>query len=84
MQFKGLLNSPVELAGNGSLQTRILSLGPLPAGAHELTIVADGGSPVELDGFALVPASQVEAVRFKKQTWEPIPEMISGATPNSL
>jgi len=84
LQFKGLLNSPVELAGNGSLQARILSLGPLPAGAHELTIVADGGSSVELDGFALVPASQVEDVLFKKQTWEPTPEMISGPTPNSL
>ncbi len=80
----GLANNQINLKGNGSLQTQVVSLGDLPAGIQEMTITAQGGDAIELNGFVLTSAANVDRVIFNKQEWNPKPEIIRGPKTNSL
>ena len=53
-------------------------------GTQTLTVVAAGGKDIELDGFALVSPSGVGQVVFRKQAWDPKPEIIRGPRTNTL
>ena len=67
----------------GFCQARIPA-GALRAGTHEVSLVSRGGSGIELDGFAMVPASEAGAVRFWQHEWTPKPETVKGADSRSL
>lgn len=59
-------------------------LGDLASGAHTFSLTSQGGAGIQLDGFVLVPQPLAAEVRFDPVTWQPIPEILYGPTPNSL
>ena len=82
--LSGVSTARLELPACGELNPSLLDLGDLAAGEHTLTLTSAGGGEVELDGLALVPAGQEDAVRFDPVPWQHVPQILPGPRPNSL
>jgi len=80
----GLVRGEIAFAGGEGFQTLTLPAGDLSPGEHTLRLVSTGGAEIELDGFAIVPAGEVDTVRFRPVVWHPHPGISSGPIPNSL
>jgi hypothetical protein len=78
LAVSGLASGELALTREGGRahDFRIATLrgGPLRAGKHALTLVALGGMPIEIDGFALVEADEADRVAFPAQEWHLTPE----------
>lgn len=61
-----------------------ISLGHVPAGDFSFELVSQGGSALELDGFALLEASMQGQVHFSQHYWNPVPESQPGPKENTL
>ena len=70
----GSVSGRLELK-SGAFKTICLKLGKAVSGDVAISFVKESGASAQLDGFALLPASDVEAVRFEEAPWEPVPEM---------
>ncbi len=64
----------VELSGTGSFETLSLDA-PALAKDAPLAIAKLSGSRIQLDGFALVPASSAASLSFEQLDWDPVPEI---------
>lgn len=84
IQTDGMTTQPLMLAGSEAFATIILPLGTVDPGEHRLCLSSLGGDPVELDGFALLPADQAQKVAFSIYNWKHEPEMLPGPNPQSL
>jgi len=62
---------PLLCAGTGDLACYPCALGMLPAGPLTITLTARAACPMELDGFALVPAADAPHVTFAPAPWQP-------------
>lgn len=82
--LEGLTQQTIDLSGDDSFSTLAVPVGDLSAGEQTLKLTSLGGSGIELDGFALVPASQVKEVSFVPHTWTHAPEILEGPRPQSL
>ncbi|HEY1662628.1 MAG TPA: hypothetical protein VGI03_09435 [Verrucomicrobiae bacterium] len=76
LRISGLTNTAVSFSGDGNLDAQTIPLGDLSPGPQTLAIVAEGGDPIELNGFAVVTASDANRLTFNSQHWDPKPEMI--------
>ncbi|MCB9135819.1 MAG: hypothetical protein H6636_10365 [Anaerolineales bacterium] len=88
VRVEGCLATEISLKNthpdaDGFVQT-VIPIGPLNSGEHILVFKSLSGASLELDGFALVEAAQVEAVRFSDHVWAHEPRLEPGPTPNSL
>lgn len=83
-QMEGLTSGRLELPDCSDFGWVTLWQGHLPQGELRLTLVAEGGAAVELDGFVLAAQDQVDEVKFKAVAWNPIPQILPGPLPNSL
>ncbi len=81
---EGITNQSLTLRGGDGFSTTLLPLGMLETGEHRLRLTAQGGAPVELDGFAVLPEIQGGAVSFSLHQWAHAPEMHPGPNPQSL
>ncbi|MGC9467708.1 MAG: MGH1-like glycoside hydrolase domain-containing protein [Anaerolineae bacterium] len=77
LDLPGLFAERVRLRGTGSCATREVSLDRMLTGEVIFTVApAKPGVPVELDGFALVPAASLHQLRFETVDWNPVPERL--------
>lgn len=85
LQMTGPRDQVIDLPQRQGVQTKVVQLGALSAGQHQLTLRAiHNQGAVVLDGFALVEKRDVGTVQFTagKKTFEP--ETRPGPIPNSL
>jgi hypothetical protein len=64
------------LTGTGGFAVTRFPLGRLAAGRQTLKLVSEGGAALDLDGFAIVPATAADAVRFAPTVQDAVPEQI--------
>jgi hypothetical protein len=82
--------SLLELSGTGEPREVSMSLGPLPAGRHEIVFtsmerdVECAKISAELDGFVITERHLLDQVRFVPEEANAHPLMIQGPVPNSL
>ncbi len=73
------------LRGTGEFTVTRLSASHLPAGRHTLSLVSEGGAPLDLDGFVLVNSPVADAIQFRPVKNDPVPEQIvRGPRPPSV
>lgn len=73
------------LRGTGEFTVTRFSAGNLPPGRHTLSLVSQGGTSMDLDGFVLVSAPIADAIRFRPISRDPVPEQIMpGPRPASV
>ena len=78
------IDEQVELFGSGDFKHCAIPAGTLRCGENSLSITLLRGGEIEIDGFALVPADQVEGVQFHERPWNPVPERLRAPTENAL
>lgn len=83
LQCAGASTALLRLDGGESFQTRVLTLAPNVGGRHLLRLTSRTATPIEIDGFAVVPASQAGEVAFSIQTPNPAPQIARGPMENS-
>lgn len=81
LKLAGLIETEIELKGNGVLAHHRLDLTHVLPGEVELTLISAGGAAIELDGLALLPASQADTIRFVPLVWNPTPEWLASPRP---
>lgn len=73
-RVSGMLNGEIRFVhdGGSAQDFRILDIpvGALSPGEHFLMLAAAGGQPIELDGFVLVEADELNAVGFVPHVWK--------------
>ncbi len=85
LDLPGLLGERLRLRGEGTVATREVALDRMLTGEVIFTVApTEAGAPLELDGFALVPASSLHQLRFESVDWNPVPERLTGPRENSL
>ena len=86
----GLAQMSLLFPGGEGMRTQALPVGDLEPGEYAFDLTALGGAQglgggeLELDGFAVVGARDVSAIRFEGGQWAVVPELIPGELPNSL
>jgi hypothetical protein len=83
-EASGLINTRIPFKGASGFGNQVVRIGTLKAGKHELTLTSQGGDPIELDGFVVVEANQVDQIEIKQKQWNPIPQLAAGPVRNSL
>lgn len=81
LKLLGLVETTIELKGDGALTNYRLALTNVPSGEIGLTLASAGGAAIELDGLALLPAGAADAIRFTPVIRQPKPEWLSGPRP---
>jgi len=84
IKTSGLANAEMVLQGNKDFGVTLLKLGHVSAGKHALILTSKGGSAVELDGFTIVDAQQVDKIKITQTEWNAVPEIIKGPVENSI
>jgi hypothetical protein len=74
----GLTSQDVILHGTGDFATATVFAGALAAGEHTLRLTCRGGTPVALNGFAVLDRRQASALDFPARPWRPQPQIASG------
>ena len=80
----GLVNTRVTFKGASGFGSKVIRIGTLKAGKYELSLTSQGGGPIELDGFVVVEANQVNQIEIKQKQWNPVPQITAGPVRNSL
>lgn len=73
----------MKAEGGGFALTRVPA-GRVEAGRHRISVKALAPGQVEIDGFALVPASGGAELEFVPETRNPVPEITDGPVPGSV
>ncbi|MCB0029351.1 MAG: hypothetical protein KDE28_15655, partial [Anaerolineales bacterium] len=81
LKLSGMIETTIELTGDGTLGNYHLDLAHVPAGAAELVVTSAGGAALELDGLALLPAGAAANIHFVPVTWNPRPDRLPGPRP---
>ncbi|MBE7469755.1 MAG: hypothetical protein HS114_11515 [Anaerolineales bacterium] len=81
LKLSGLVETEIELKGDGVLANYRLDLADVSPGEAELMLTSSGGEPIELDGLALLPAGEADNIRFTSVVWNPKPEWLAGPRP---
>ncbi len=84
LELEGLVDAHLGLPQTENFALAEIELGRIPAGAHALTLTAEKGAAVELDGWVLVSRDQAAAVAFDPVAWQPVPEITRRPEKNSL
>lgn len=84
LEFPGLNVRSVRLRGSGSVQQREIHLRRTLREELIFTIVPEWGVPIQLDGFALVPAISLGELQFPALEWNPAPEEMKSPKANAL
>jgi hypothetical protein len=74
----------ISLPGGPGVRLASFELGNLAAGRHTLRLCSTGGTPVNLDGLALVSRAAAGSVRFVPASVNAHPEISTGPMPSSL
>jgi len=74
-QMGGVTSQDVVFQGAGDFTMVAIPLGPLAAGAHNLSFVSQGGASAILNGFVLAEASQAAGIQFPEEPWRDSPEI---------
>jgi hypothetical protein len=80
----GLVNADMKFQGEKGFAVTQVKLGNVSAGTHVLTLTSAGGSAVELDGFTVIDAQQVDKIQITQTEWHPVPKIIKGPVDNSI
>ncbi|MFZ1400904.1 MAG: trehalase family glycosidase, partial [Candidatus Promineifilaceae bacterium] len=87
-RLEGIVNGEVGLVSQArdpfGFSQISLPINHWPEDKHLLRFISFGGAAVELDGFAITEAAQLDALQFGHHTWQPVPEIKPGPQPNSL
>ncbi|PHN06544.1 MGH1-like glycoside hydrolase domain-containing protein [Flavilitoribacter nigricans] len=83
-QLDGLSRESIQLEGKGDFALKRIELGKLSAGTAPLSLTAQGGSGVTLDGFAILESSRADQLEIEAVEWDPVPEILEGPVANSL
>jgi hypothetical protein len=84
LRLGGLVDHSVSVSGGAGFQLVRVSVGLLEPGICALTIVSEGTTPIELDGYVLCEAVDEARVRFDAVSWCPEAQISAGPVPNSL
>ena len=86
LRVDGPTTTTLTCRGTGDLALYPFALGPMSTDEHELTfsrcLLPDDGTPLELDGFALVESAAAHLVHFAPHEWNPVPARFPGPNPN--
>ena len=80
---QGILNTELEFQPSKDFSYKTVKLDKVTSNNLTLTS-AKNGTSIILDGFAIVPALDVEKVTFQQEEFTPIPKIIDGPTDNSV
>lgn len=83
-ELGGAVTGQLELPPSPDFNLVRIRMGRLDAGACEFAFTAKGSALPELDGFALVPASAADEVKFSPRRWQIVPKISDGPVPQSL
>lgn len=87
-RLEGIVNGEVELKSGASdpfgFSQISLPINHWPEDEHLLRFISFGGAAVELDGFAITEAAQLDALQIGHHTWQPVPQIKPGPQFNSL
>lgn len=75
ISFDGIVKQKVELVGTGDFSLVTIPLGNIMAGQHEIAFTSTGSAPFEIDGFILMPFSDLQNTRFVDKLYNPCPEI---------
>jgi hypothetical protein len=82
--LSGLINKEVTFKGSNDFSADIINIGKLKAGTYELVLKSNGGSAIELNGFAIVDSGLTNQIEIKQKDWNPVPAIVEGPVKNSL
>lgn len=82
--LSGLINKDVTFNGSKDFSTVIIKIGKLNSGEHELILRSNGGSAIQLDGFAVTESGLENQITVSQKIWNPIPEIVDGPVENSV
>ena len=80
----GLIKSEILFTGNDDFSESTLELGKTKKGNYELKLISNGGSEIELDGFAIVEKDQTKNIKYDLKIWNYTPQITEGPVNNSL
>ncbi|MGD8781924.1 MAG: hypothetical protein PVH88_23545 [Ignavibacteria bacterium] len=84
-EFSGLLNRKAVLEGSETDFTyKVLNIGKVIPGDYELVLKSEGGSGINLDGFAILESDYINQIKITKKEWNPVPKIIEGPVTNSF
>lgn len=84
LALQGLANKTVKLTGNGDFKVEKIKLGELKPESYDLKIIAKGGMPLIVDGFAVISDQDVETIAIEDVDWNYTAEVIEGPVKNSV
>ncbi|HEY9076694.1 MAG TPA: trehalase family glycosidase [Anaerolineaceae bacterium] len=84
LRYSGKWNGVVDLPESQQFNLIAIPLGNVDACACPLVIESLGGTPIDLDGFAIVPAGSEHQVNFTLKEWNPTPLILSGPRESTL
>lgn len=80
----GAVTAEFTLHGTGRYETVVVPVGPLAAGSTTLAFVSKGGSPLKLNGFAIVAAEYEDKIQFKAMPWQRDPIVDTETVPGGV
>ncbi len=83
MTTSGDIHAELDCIGTDDFSTLTVKIGSVEKGKHEVIFTSNSKSPIELDGFCIVPQTDVQQISFQKIQWQPVPEIGQGPTANS-
>lgn len=83
-EAKGLLNSTITFDSTDVFSSKILNIGELNSGKHEIKLTSLGDSKIELDGFSIIEKESADEINIKRKEWNHVPKIIEGPIKNSL
>lgn len=78
------LTIPIQCVGAGTQSLQLIPVGQMQAGEWTMTLRAEGGADIELDGFAIGDADLIEQLDFVQLTNDPVPHIMEGPVKRSL
>jgi hypothetical protein len=85
LEVPGLLGRAVTLRGKGAVRTREIPLHQTLRGEVMITLApTSAGPPLEIDGFAIVPVSDLDDVQFEPLDWNPVPRRLDAPREDTL
>ncbi len=84
VRLRGIADTELHISQAPELAMFRIPIGRLNLGTARLEIQSLKGTGLQIDGFAVVPQSAEDEVRFNVIEWNPVPTRIPGPAPASL
>lgn len=84
LTLNGLIKNKIIFSGNGGFSTKEIFVGKINPGEYDFSLKSEGGNEIQLDGFTIVDAGQIGAIKFSQKNWNYVPKIFDGPSKNSI